>query len=870
MMIDPIERVLGLLGAVRPSGKAFLARCPAHEDRRESLSVARGDDGRVLIKCFAGCATESIVSALGLEMKDLFATNGNLPVARSTVHSPVAKRDGKIVETYPYRDESGAVLFEVVRYEPKDFRQRRPDGKGGWLWNLDGVRRIPYRLPELIAAPERAVFIAEGEKDVESLEGLGLLATTNPGGSGKWGKLDPAAVEKAFRGRPVVILPDHDEPGRKHARDVAQRLLPIAGSIRIVELPGDGKDASDWIAAGGTAEELKKLARETPPFAAPPDEPAETEKPASPDDEGKAARKKSASAASMLVELVDKRAVALYRNAEGTPFADVTTSGVRRTLHLRSRAFRSWLRGEYFVETGRAVNAQAIEDALGVLEARTIVGSDIHEVHVRVAVLDGRLYLDLADDRWRAVEIDATGWRIVESPPVRFRRPAGMLPLPEPVRGGTLDDLRPLINVRDDEAWHLLVTWQTFALHPAGPFPILSFIGEQGTGKTAAARILRRLIDPNKAELCRPPREEQDMAVGAANRWVVAYDNLSSLKADLSDALCVLSTGGGLTTRKLYTDDEENIFDHKRPVILTGITEVATRPDLLDRALLVTLEPIPKDRRIPESELLARSEALRPRAIGALLDAVSGALRELPGVPARGLPRMADFARWGIGLEKALGWPEGAFLGAYDANRAEAHSSAIEASPVGPAVLGFAEERGEWSGTAGELLDHINRRRGNEKPPEGWPKTARGLGGAMRMISPALRAHGLEVTFDRGKDRRRGRAIRLLTRNINASNRPQPSATVQNDPSSPDPPEPEPPGTPEDFGRLRTVPDGVLLGCSYLDVPDTPPAAPPLTPSNTQQMKGWFNRPQSSEAIPPPDEGDEAGSLAGGREEVDL
>ncbi len=289
---DPLDLVLSKLGPRKPSGKGFLARCPAHEDRRESLSITRGDDGKALLKCHAGCSVEAICAALGLHMRDLFANDGRAMndtrprAAKRDPVSPSAKRGGKIVDTYPYPDENGVLLYEVVRLEPKGFRQRRPDGKGKWIWNLDGVRRVPYHLPELLAKPKRAAFVVEGEKDVESLERLGLLATTNPGGAGKWGKLDPAAVETAFRGRPVVILPDHDEPGRKHARDVARRLLPIAGSIRILELPGNGKDVSNWIEAGGTAEELKKLAKDAVKLTGPPEEPGGTEKPGSPNDEG--------------------------------------------------------------------------------------------------------------------------------------------------------------------------------------------------------------------------------------------------------------------------------------------------------------------------------------------------------------------------------------------------------------------------------------------------------------------------------------------------------------------------------------------------------------------------------------------------------
>jgi putative DNA primase/helicase len=254
--VSPLEKFLSRLSDVRASGKNHSARCPAHEDRRNSLSVGVGDDRCVLLNCFAGCTPGAIVAALGLKMGDLFPSkNGNRQ------HS---KEYGCIAATYDYCDENGALLFQVVRYEPKSFRQRRPDGKGGWIWNLEGVRRVPYHLPELIAADrKRWVFVTEGEKDADALAKLGLVATCNPGGAGKWSNLS-AELNPHLTGRPVVVLPDNDEAGRKHARDVAASLLESAKEIRIVELPGlpPKGDVSDWLAAGGTVDELKGLVRE--------------------------------------------------------------------------------------------------------------------------------------------------------------------------------------------------------------------------------------------------------------------------------------------------------------------------------------------------------------------------------------------------------------------------------------------------------------------------------------------------------------------------------------------------------------------------------------------------------------------------------
>jgi len=165
----------------------------------------------------------------------------------------------RIEATYPYRDENGLLLFEVVRYEPKHFQQRRPDGKGGWIWNLHGVRRVLYRLPELLAAdPAQWVHVVEGEKDADAVRELGLVATTNPGGARRWHLVD----DSPLRGRRVAVIADKDETGRQHAEDVARRLLGKAAEVRLLEMPGDEvKDVSDWIALqeGEKEEVARKL-----------------------------------------------------------------------------------------------------------------------------------------------------------------------------------------------------------------------------------------------------------------------------------------------------------------------------------------------------------------------------------------------------------------------------------------------------------------------------------------------------------------------------------------------------------------------------------------------------------------------------------
>ncbi len=256
--MTPLERVVSRLQGVKRNRRGFTAHCPAHDDGKHSLSVRETEGGVVLIKCFAQCATEDVLHALGLTWSDLYPSDDHDDDGPSTGR--------RIVATYDYRDEEGRLVYQVVRYAPKDFRQRRPDGTGGWIWNLDGVPPMLYRLPELRAAdPAECVFLVEGEKDADNVAGLGLVATTNAGGAAQWRE----DFAEALRDRVVILLPDNDEAGCKHAETVAHSLNGVAAEVRVLDLPDlpPKGDVSDWLAAGGTAEELQRLAAEAPLWA---------------------------------------------------------------------------------------------------------------------------------------------------------------------------------------------------------------------------------------------------------------------------------------------------------------------------------------------------------------------------------------------------------------------------------------------------------------------------------------------------------------------------------------------------------------------------------------------------------------------------
>jgi hypothetical protein len=439
----------------------------------------------------------------------------------------------------------------------------------------------------------------------------------------------------------------------------------------------------------------------------------------------------------------------LFHTAKQEEYARIVVDDHLETWPLRSKGFRRYLRLLYWRATGRSPGSQAIQDAIELLAGIALFDRPQRPVSTRVAELDGAIWLDLANDDWEAVKVIPAGWRVVANPPVAFRRPAGMLPLPRPLPGGSLAELRAFINAAEAD-WPLLVTFLVAMARPRGPYPVLNLLGGQGSAKTTTARVLRDLVDPNAVSLRGEPRDLRDLAIAGTNSHVAGFDNLSRLPPWLSDGLCRLATGGGFATRELYSDDAEALFDFQKPVLVTGIEELAVRGDLLDRSLLVYLPPVGEEDRRPEEELWIAYGQARPRLLGALLEAVAVGLRRLPQVRLDRLPRMADYTRWAYAAAPGLQLDPDVFLAAYRDNREAANELALEASPVAREVRGLVEAEGAWLGTASELLAALNRRVPPEgRPARGWPTTPRALSNGLRRVQPNLRQVAIVVVFRR-------------------------------------------------------------------------------------------------------------------------
>jgi hypothetical protein len=459
----------------------------------------------------------------------------------------------------------------------------------------------------------------------------------------------------------------------------------------------------------------------------------------------------------------------LFHDESGVAYVDLSINNHRETWPVNSRQFRSWLMRYFWERQGSTPNPELLSTAVRMFEAMALFDGQRQEVYLRVAPAPGGgIYLDLCDADWKVVWVGTDSWSVVKDPQVRFIRRKGMLPLPVPAEGGSIDELRPFINVKNDSDFVLVVAWLLAAFRDHGPYPILMAWGEAGSAKSSSLSVLRKLIDPAVALLRAPPREDRDLFIAANNGWVPTFDNISYLPDWLSDTLARLATGGGFGTRQLYSDDEERLFNATRPILLGGIENVVIRGDLADRAVLIQLEHIPDDKRRLEKEFWAEFERVRPSILGALLSAVSAGLKALPTVKLEGYPRMADFAQWAVACETVLG-PPGTFMTAYLANRQSAIVDLVEGSVLASALSKYLKNHeGEFNGTATDLLVKLNDQVTEQQQREkSWPKAAHVLSGKLTRLRSDLRKVGIEIS-DGGRDDENRKIIEVRQRALGA------------------------------------------------------------------------------------------------------
>lgn len=486
-------------------------------------------------------------------------------------------------------------------------------------------------------------------------------------------------------------------------------------------------------------------------------------------------RKRSQAKSAVPIEKIAD-ALELWHTPDGRAYATIRDeAGRRQHFPVDSDLFKKWLAYTVYKSTAKNPTAQAIAEAVGVIAGRALYDGSEHEIYTRVAPSDGAIVVFLANENLHTVCITEQGYQVQACHHIRFRKSKNTASLPVP-ESGDLSLLDPFVGNVSLSGRVLIKAWLVQALRPSGPYPVLIIDGPQGSGKSFLCRLLKRLIDPTKPALRRLPDSERDLAIAASNSHVLAFDNLSGLRPTLSDAFCSIATGGGWGSRQLYTNDEESVFDYVKPVILNGIDEIASRPDLVERAVIVHLDRIPEEQRATEAELLATFKAVEPQIFGALCGAVSLAVKNLPRVSLGKLPRMADFALWATAAEPALGCAPGGFMTAYADNQNDGTLLGLDADPLAGSVREYIASHHTLSGSATEILallaaeadESITRSRQ-------WP-TARKLKSRLTRLAPALLSVGIKFSHERVAGERRLTLKRSNGTSSLSSSDPQPQS----------------------------------------------------------------------------------------------
>ncbi|MDA2920337.1 hypothetical protein MYX76_12740 [Desulfobacterota bacterium AH_259_B03_O07] len=464
------------------------------------------------------------------------------------------------------------------------------------------------------------------------------------------------------------------------------------------------------------------------------------------------------SQADRLIDLVESSEAILFHDENGDPYIQMPVKEDYVIHRVRDRNVRRWISRAFWEKYRKAPSSEAINSAFNVIESKACFDGSQHKLHIRVAHRDGKYYYDLNGSD--IVEVTAECYKIIKNsdiPPLFKHYPhQEEQVIPQKSKAG---DLRRLVetyfNIKDDgnENRSLLnVIDLVYCFIPDTPHAVDVFWGDTGAAKTTGGRVKKEIVDPSSLKTTKSPRNDAEFVQMASHHWVIVMDNLSYLPEWLSDLVCRLVTGEGLSKRVLYTDDEDFIYSFKSKVIINGLSQVAIRADLLDRAMLYKLEEIEEEDKTPEKEFWENFNKDKPLILGSIFDALSKTIGLVPNIKLEKKPRMADFAVWGCAIAEALGERATTFINAYYKNIGLHDVEVLEASTVASVLREFMEKRDEWQGTPTLLFSQLTdfaQSLGIKTNARDWPGNAAWLTKRLNEVKENLKTVGIEITDDR-------------------------------------------------------------------------------------------------------------------------
>lgn len=454
------------------------------------------------------------------------------------------------------------------------------------------------------------------------------------------------------------------------------------------------------------------------------------------------------SPSSILIALSER--AEYYRDDLEEGYAAVQIQGHKEVYKVRSSRFRKWLTLLYYKQTGKAPSTEALSQAMSVIETKALFEGKPVSLSRRVARDEDKFFYDVGDENWTAVQLEPGQWRILTNPPVLFIRSKNTKGQLLSENGADVHLLDKHFRFGSPDQMFLFKVYLIHCLIPDIPHLIAIFHGEKGASKTTSVRKTRRLIDPSSRDLLTMPKGKNELALILANNYMPSFDNLEKLQSHQSELLCIASTGGGLSKRTLYTDEDETILDFKRCVVLNGINVVATRPDLLDRAILLELERIPPRERREEAALWQEFENDLPYIFSGMLNTVCKAMAIYPSLQLKELPRMADASKWGYAIAISMGDSGERFLRVYKENQKETNKETIADHPVAAAIVLLMENHNDYRSSVSELLNQLEKIAMKEKINTLsmlWPKASNVLSKRLKEVKSNLSEIGIEFSF---------------------------------------------------------------------------------------------------------------------------